>query len=218
MNHDRRNDTIRIRSRASALFVFPSCLACFVVKHSTMKSLAGQFLVASPHLRDPNFAQSVVLMLQHEEQGALGVDHQSPRRQDGRRSLEDDRQRPRRLRRPGPRRRPGAGAAHRHSRSEATSPRKKSCRKLYMSMQKDAIDLLVRRTGAKFRLFSGHSGWGGGQLENEMRVGGWLTWPAQPTEVFADPERLWKTVCGKIGREIIAPNIPPERIADRSGD
>src|SRR4029079_3302427 len=38
-----------------------------------MKSLAGQFLVASPHLRDPNFAHSVVLMLPREEQGALGV-------------------------------------------------------------------------------------------------------------------------------------------------
>ena len=38
-----------------------------------MKSLAGQFLVASPHLKDPNFSRTVVLMLQHEEQGALGV-------------------------------------------------------------------------------------------------------------------------------------------------
>src|SRR5690348_5880525 len=37
------------------------------------KSLAGHFLVASRYLRDPNFAQSVVLMVHHDFQGAMGV-------------------------------------------------------------------------------------------------------------------------------------------------
>ena len=36
-------------------------------------SLAGHFLVASRYLRDPNFAQSVVLMIHHDQQGAMGV-------------------------------------------------------------------------------------------------------------------------------------------------
>ncbi len=84
--------------------------------------------------------------------------------------------------------------------------------KLYMSMQKDSIDVLVRRKGAKFRLFSGHAGWGGGQLENEMRVGGWLTSPAKAEEVFGDHETLWKEICANIARRIVAPDLPPERI------
>ena len=50
-----------------------------------------------------------------------------------------------------------------------------------------------------------------------MRVGGWLTWPAEAAEVFADPEPLWKNVCGHIGRRIIAPNIPPERMPKDPG-
>ena len=37
------------------------------------QSLAGSLLVASPELGDPNFEQTVVLMLQDDEQGALGV-------------------------------------------------------------------------------------------------------------------------------------------------
>lgn len=37
-----------------------------------MSSLAPGFLVASPILRDPNFAGSVVLMVEHSDQGALG--------------------------------------------------------------------------------------------------------------------------------------------------
>src|SRR6516162_5450727 len=38
-----------------------------------MNSLAGQFLVARPVLRDPNFHRSVVLMLQHGSVGAFGL-------------------------------------------------------------------------------------------------------------------------------------------------
>src|SRR4051812_49243023 len=34
---------------------------------------AGRLLVAAPALGDPNFARSVVLLLEHNEQGSLGV-------------------------------------------------------------------------------------------------------------------------------------------------
>jgi putative transcriptional regulator len=176
-----------------------------------MKSLAGQFLVASPHLRDPNFAHSVVLMLQHEEQGALGVVVNRP----GDKTVDEVWQMigsdpfgcNQLVHVGGPV--PGPLIALHNQRNFAE---KEILPKLYMSMQKDSIDVLIRRADAKFRLFSGHSGWGGGQLEDEMRVGGWLTAPAQASEVFSDPETLWKSVCGEIGRRIIAPNIPPERM------
>lgn len=36
-------------------------------------SLAGQLLVATPELDDPNFSGTVVYMVQHDEDGALGV-------------------------------------------------------------------------------------------------------------------------------------------------
>ena len=38
-----------------------------------MNSLAGQLLVASPQLSDPNFARSLVLLIQHGADGAFGV-------------------------------------------------------------------------------------------------------------------------------------------------
>jgi putative transcriptional regulator len=181
-----------------------------------MKSLAGQFLVASPHLRDPNFAQTVVLMLQHEQQGALGVVINRPGDKNVDEVWEMIGNEPVGCDQPvhvgGPV--PGPLIAIHDQKKHAE---KEILPRLYMSMQKDAIDALVRRSGAKFRLFSGHSGWGGGQLENEMRVGGWLTWPASPDEVFADPEEVWKTVCGYIGRKIIAPHIPPGRMPKDPG-
>src|SRR5689334_4823891 len=39
---------------------------------SMSSSLAPGFLVAAPILRDPNFAGTVVLMVEHSDQGALG--------------------------------------------------------------------------------------------------------------------------------------------------
>ena len=38
-----------------------------------MESLTGRLLVATPALRDPNFERTVVLIVAHEEGGALGV-------------------------------------------------------------------------------------------------------------------------------------------------
>src|SRR3954469_16035229 len=38
-----------------------------------MSSMRGQLLVASPALHDPNFARAVVLIAEHDENGAMGV-------------------------------------------------------------------------------------------------------------------------------------------------
>src|SRR5215471_1940259 len=44
-----------------------------VTKGRAMESLVGHLLVATPNLRDPNFERTVVLLVAHEEGGALGV-------------------------------------------------------------------------------------------------------------------------------------------------
>src|SRR5437868_5251986 len=38
-----------------------------------MTNRRGQLLIASPRLQDPNFARSVVLLVHHDENGAMGV-------------------------------------------------------------------------------------------------------------------------------------------------
>ena len=38
-----------------------------------MQSLKGQFLIATPQLSAPIFAHSVILMLEHSDEGAMGV-------------------------------------------------------------------------------------------------------------------------------------------------
>jgi len=47
----------------------------------------------------------------------------------------------------------------------------------------------------KVRLFAGYSGWSPGQLENEMRRKAWLTFPASLELVFeTPPEQLWQKI------------------------
>lgn len=41
--------------------------------HEESTELAGSLLLAHPHLKDPNFASSVVLLTRHEQSGSLGV-------------------------------------------------------------------------------------------------------------------------------------------------
>lgn len=47
----------------------------------------------------------------------------------------------------------------------------------------------------KIRLFAGYAGWAPGQLDNELRAKAWLTHPASIELVFdTPPERLWQTI------------------------
>ena len=75
--------------------------------------------------------------------------------------------------------------------------------------------LIVRKKDVPLRLYSGHAGWGSGQLEGELEAGGWLTTEATKDEIFADHESIWKSVTQRIGLEIMAPHldeklVPPD--------
>ena len=55
-------------------------------------------------------------------------------------------------------------------------------------------------TDKKIRMFAGYAGWSGGQLEDEMRRKAWLTYPASLDLVFeTPPEALWKVVLTRKG-------------------
>lgn len=55
-------------------------------------------------------------------------------------------------------------------------------------------------TEKKFRLFAGYSGWSPGQLEGEMKRRAWITFPASLELIFqTPPEELWQKVLQKKG-------------------
>jgi putative transcriptional regulator len=179
-----------------------------------MDSLRGHFLVGSPYLSDPNFFRSVVLMIQHDEGGALGLVLTRPTD----RSVADVWEMvtgeasacERAIYLGGP----VAGplmALHVHPEFAEADV----VPGVYFSTQKDAIEQIVADEDQPWLLFSGYSGWGAGQLENELKVGGWLTVPAHAEDVFHEGDELWERLVSKIGQDILAPairasHVPPD--------
>jgi putative transcriptional regulator len=52
----------------------------------------------------------------------------------------------------------------------------------------------------KIKLFAGYAGWSPGQLEDEMKRKAWLTHPASLDLIFdTNPEQLWQTILGQKG-------------------
>jgi putative transcriptional regulator len=52
----------------------------------------------------------------------------------------------------------------------------------------------------KIKLFVGYAGWSPGQLEDEMKRGAWLTHPASLELIFeTNPDQLWSSILGKKG-------------------
>jgi putative transcriptional regulator len=51
-----------------------------------------------------------------------------------------------------------------------------------------------------FRAYAGYSGWGPGQLEQEMKTGSWMTLPADPAIVFQkESGRIWPDMLRSFG-------------------
>ena len=176
----------------------------------TMDCFAGQLLVASRHLGDPNFSRGVVLIFQHSSQGGLGLVLNRPG--DKRisevweRTGHEPCENPQTIFVGGPVPGPLMALHTVESLSET-----EILPGLFFSTDKDALDQLVRQQ-EPFRLFAGHAGWAGGQLEAEMEVGGWLVTPATGEEVWHDPEDIWRLLTQRIGLGIIAPQIDPKQI------
>jgi putative transcriptional regulator len=52
----------------------------------------------------------------------------------------------------------------------------------------------------RLRVFAGYSGWGAGQLDDELEAEAWITEPAHPDDPFAEGD-LWAAVLQRKGAE-----------------
>ena len=143
-------------------------------------SLAGHFLVASQYLRDPNFAMSVVLMIHHTDDGAMGVVINRPADKTVRDVWDmigfEECDRDEMIYIGGPV--PGPLVAI-HTLEPFAE--REVMPGVYVATHRDALDVIVRKKNLPLRLYSGHAGWSGGQLEGELDAGGWLTTEATET-------------------------------------
>jgi putative transcriptional regulator len=174
-----------------------------------MESVRGKLLVAGPKLFDPNFRRTVVLVGEHNEEGALGVvlNRQSP--------LQVEDAVP-----------PLAGFTGGDARMFFGGPVQPEAAVVLAEFEHpelagllvfDSIGFLmgdveqgVAEGVRRARVFAGYAGWGPGQLEVELEDSSWLVEPALADDLFTDdPDRLWTTVVRRKGKEFAVLSLMP---------
>ena len=167
-----------------------------------MNSLQGHFLIAPKIVADENFNRSVVLIIQHDHTGAIGLITNRPTTSE----LDDlwevmtgssfS----------------GEGVLHvggpvdgpvmvLHTRAEYSEQQILSG--IYVSSQKSNLVKLISKQAVPYRVFSGYAGWQQGQLEHEIQSGGWLITPATVEDVFSPGEDIWKDMCERLGHQVL---------------
>jgi len=179
-----------------------------------VEELRGQLLVASSDLVDPNFLRSVVLIVQHGPDGALGLvlnrrtsaTLKQVWQQVGESSC--DRDDPLYLGGPvsGP-----LMAVHTNSALSEVEV----AEGLFFTASADGLRQLATSVEADVRFFVGHAGWGPGQLESEIEQGSWLRDLADVDTAFSPPDDLWLRVTRRIvGTTLISTlnikHVPPD--------
>ncbi len=176
-----------------------------------MDSTRGQLLIAGPGLVDPNFWRTVVLIVEHSEEGALGLVLNRPSETTV-----------------------GEAVSELEHLLELDDP-------LYIGgpVQPSALIVLAefedpaeaallafgdvgvlaggaqdepRAAVRRGRAFVGHAGWGAGQLDSEVERGDWILEPAIDQDAFtSDPGDLWQAVLTrKGGSYALVARMPPD--------
>jgi putative transcriptional regulator len=78
----------------------------------------------------------------------------------------------------------------------------------------DHLRILLRRPDARVRYITHYSGWGPGQLDEELRVGGWLAGDPDPNIIFGNPDDTWEEAVKRCGQDILNEMAPGVRFGD----
>ena len=175
-----------------------------------VQSLRGRYLIAGRHLKDPNFFRTVVLVVEHNDAGSMGLVLNRPTAVQVRKALA------------GHFELPEASAPVYfggpveplalfllHNAAEQAGGELPVLPGLFVGANAEVFEKIVTTaaaTGAKYKVFAGCAGWGPGQLEGELARGDWLTAPADPESVFHDdPYAQWERLMDDADRHPLFP-------------
>ena len=157
----------------------------------------GMFLLATPRLGDPRFARTVVLLLEYDGTGALGLVVNRPTQL----SLDDT------LVTPPPESAghfvfSGGPVEHRRLIALLRSPDEVDDAQhvfgdVYASGSMETLRLMLERddNGADVHAYLGYAGWSPGQLDAEIARGDWIVTPADAASIFdTPPGDVWRNL------------------------
>lgn len=169
-------------------------------------SLTNHLLIAMPTLADPNFSQTVTVICEHTDKGALGIVVNKPlpmRLSDVLSQLNiepsSDVIASQPVLRGGPvntdrgfvLHRPGGKWDHSHRVSDT----------LQVTTSRDVLAAMARGEGPEDAFIAlGYAGWEAGQLEREIKDNSWLSMPVDAAMVFELPyEDRWHAAFRRLG-------------------
>lgn len=173
-----------------------------------LENLKGSFLISTPKMPDPRFAEQVIFICAHSDEGAMGLAINQPNPYF---SLEEILQSaqlpiPQKTLAPvyigGPVEMESAFILYdseykaEHELVVSTS--------ISLSRETRILEDISRDKGpGRYLFLLGYAGWGPGQLETELVADGWLTLPADDTIIFDTPdEKKWRTAAMQYGIDI----------------
>ncbi len=165
----------------------------------TTPQTKGRLLLATPPLTDPNFDRTVVYVLEHHEDGAIGLILNRPTDEALTEPLDrwiDLQSTPSSIFTGGPVD-TNAMIAMATTKELLTDPTDllTPISGLVASTDLSADPAIVAAHVDAVRVFRGYAGWGSGQLELEIEEGAWLILDAEIGDVFSDrPDDLWHEV------------------------
>jgi putative transcriptional regulator len=172
--------------------------------------LTNQFLIAMPAMDDPNFSQSVTLVCEHNDQGALGIVINKALPMNLAEVFDQlglDSEQSRVARQPvlrgGPVQTDRGFVLHTpQGHWESSLP---FSERVHLTTSRDILDALARGEGPEHAVIAlGYAGWGAGQLENEMAQNAWLTVPADERLLFDTPlDERWQAACRLLGVDLL---------------
>ncbi len=189
VNYDRDHPQVKLAS----ILLAGTALAQEAARVSDLAT--GRLLIAQRDLRDPNFAETVVLLTDYSKQSALGLIVNRPSEIPLARVFPDlpkVKDRDDTAMSGGPVQRSAILGLVRHAGPFADA--KLVTDGVWFATSKRAFEkAAAEKPGPDgFRAFLGYSGWGPGQLDGEVRMGAWRILNASAALVFdADPEGLW---------------------------
>ncbi len=163
-----------------------------------MQSLKSHLLIAAPQLDALLFAQSVILMLDHNQDGAMGLILNQPINTVitdlAGKIFEADFEWDKPLHLGGPV--PGSLIV---LHTLAGMGDDEIIPGVFVTLDAALVQQIIRQRPEPSLVIANYSGWGPGQLEGEFNWDSWITLPATRDHVFWTGEKdLWKVVVGEV--------------------
>ena len=165
----------------------------------TSPQTKGRLLLATPALTEPSFDRAVVYVLEHHEDGAIGLVLNRPTEHALAEPLDrwiDLQTTPSTVFSGGPvDMNAMIGLAITKVPVTETTELLTPISGVIASTDLSADPAIAAAHVDSVRVFRGYAGWGGGQLEAELDEGAWIVLDAEVDDVFSDrPDELWRTV------------------------